>query len=267
MAKVKIIELSKDTFIIEPIPTKPYSFENSIELEELKSQLTKLELNEGEDYSIEKSSSLRRFKFQGRSPVVRALWTIPEDMFDFSSSYPLSPQSFNRYKLNFATTLTKKECSVHDMQFRQKAFSGFYLYIKDEITKVHSQVSKPTTVMQQLDKDLLFIDKIVTEDPWPSPPKSHMALSSLVKAYKDEESNPTLVKDGFLSSLFKKESLLLPKYKEILITICNIQGTDFSGVCERHIIEYNLHVAAKQKEHAFITSTTSSSITPEKKGY
>lgn len=253
---INIVQISRNELVIEPMRKNTWSHDNSIELAELKVQLKKVELIEGEDYSVEKSSSSYHYtlKFQSKSSVVRALWTIPDDMIE-AMPYPMSRGAYNQAKLTYATSLTKKECTVHDEQFRQKAFNEFYIYIKGEISKIHAPEAKPTTVMQQLDKDLLFIDTTVAEDVW-TRPRSHLALASLVKAYKDEEQKPTLVKSGF--SLFKKESLLLPQYKAIIHTICQIQGSDFEQLCATLIPDYNLYVVAKQKEMALKVATAAS---------
>lgn len=246
---IHIVSLNQNELVIEPKMKDSWSHDNSIDTATLKDQLKKAELIEGDDYRVDRASSgyansRLQIKFQGRSTVVRALWTIPIDMIEFDN-YLCTKPIFNQAQLTYATTLSKKECTVHDEQFKHKAYAEFYNYIKGEISKIHAPEEKQTTVMQQLDKDLMFIEKSIPENVWERP-RSHLALASLVKAYKDEEAKPTLVESGF--SLFKKASRLAPRYKTILEKVCHIQNHDFKQLCATLVPEYNLYVDAKQKE-------------------
>jgi hypothetical protein len=258
--KISIISLSPDEMIIAPALIDRWTKDNSAEMPMLKEQLKNIGLLENEDYTIDSKTSYTnhsQIKFNSKSIVVRALWTIPAEMIELSDLH-ISLGQYNKAKLVYATTLPQKLCYVPDQQFREKAYNDFYLYVKSEINKVHAAESKHTTViMQKLDHDLLFVEQKVIENIWSNTPKSHLALVCLIKAYKDEIANPSL-REGGISGFFKKTSRLAPLYEAIIKNVCTIQDSDFNKLCDLLLSQYDTLITTPQKKPSGLSATAAS---------
>lgn len=274
---IKFIKLTSDEVIIEPIRDEnlhqtllaPPS-DLSLELEELKEQLnpTKTWLR-GYDRSQKKLIENRDYvrvkehyqlRFQGKSSVLRALYSIPMEFIKFDGStlsefqteFNFTKKCFEMMRLKFAATISDRECTVFDEKLVKEAHQFLFTRLVEELEKVHRSFNQPSQVIDQLKRDMEKCKETGNDYPFTMAP-FFMLLASIYEAALFEKAHPTTPKTGMISFL-GGNSLLFMLYESLLKSFAEFVSDEWSR--EMRIIEskesklceyYDLCVAPFQK--------------------
>lgn len=264
-AKMRVKRLADDLLDFEPVMLKDARIiSNEEAVPSVKQYLAKHGLTEKEDYKVveDKESHYgsyghKRFliQFSGKSLVVRALWSVPQDLIDFETP-SISRQRYVEAKQVYAVKISAKECFEHDTQFVREAHAEDYRQMKQVIQQIHNEAAAKTEmkqvslVVQTLNTDLFFIDQIKENTNPRIMSKSYLALVSLAYAHEQEKAKPTLCvkKNAISNMLFKPESSLLPLYRAALDLVCRAMNSTYEKKLPQFLQDYQEQVAAKQKE-------------------
>ena len=222
---IKIVALGADTFIIQPTRDSSLGYHRtddlSTELRALKVYLGSLRLFENIDYTVlDDRHNPDSLKFTGKSLVLRSLFTIPQDRFEFWGG---RGDNYLLMKNSCAVRIGRKECFVDDVKFVTQADLTLFNFIKLEVNKAHKDFSPRSHLMVQLEQDLAAIEKY--EDDIFYNRKCLSALSSVIFAYRSELKQKTAVAPY---TFIKGNSILAPKYKtliEVLLKNINEVGS------------------------------------------
>lgn len=224
---IRITNLSDDFLQIEPISLKgsSHTYDLSIELSILKTQLKEYGLNLDEDYVVNNGPypSTRpeyKIEFRGKSQVVRALNKIPTDFINFSGLQNGRYRSENKNdleknKITIALKLTPKNCFVSEIDCVQQAQKTMFNNLVNDIAGIHNLNLKANSpVIKQLNDDMNTLSK--REDKLFDNTNFMLLMAALHNAISEEKEKCTIS-----TGIFVKESTLSPKYQEILVKYAN----------------------------------------------
>jgi len=219
---IKIIKLTSNELMIEPKKSESREYRDlSIELRDLKRQLTGYKLVEGEDYtyypgSYPNTSPEYKLQFSGKSLVIRALYSIPIDLWEFDrnsyGSVPVSKEQFAEMRLQFAMTVTSKLCYHNEIAWVKAAQKTIFESLATAIYKLHNTINKSSTVIACLTADMQNISQ--REDLPFENSNFILLMAALSKAIHTEETTPTVTVKKLL--IFESESKLLALYENLL---------------------------------------------------
>jgi hypothetical protein len=218
--QIKISKCQRDMLVIEPcLPNSAYADRSILagEAGNLKAELAKIDLIENRDYICDKgeypmTQPENHIKFTGPSCVLRALFAIPKERICFELSYPLSPAIFTLTWTNYALAISDRECSVHELSIKEKVHNQLFTSLIESIKIVHQTIKKTSTVIDQLEKDLIAISKH-QNDLW-GKSNFYLACAALHHAKITEEKQKTVV-EGKIKFLGGGTPVLFDNYKNI----------------------------------------------------
>lgn len=256
--KIRIITLSENSLIIEGInehKERSDNYSNSSESQSLKKCLEASPVNliADIDYTItdNKNTTLyhryywERINFSEKSNVMRALFAIPEELYEKRNERNYGFEDVIRLREKIVFNISEKKCYVSEKSIVDATQARLAKQLTDEIMRVHLTFkNESSAVINKLAQDIGLIQK---RENTPFKNSNFMLLiAALLKAISTENQKPSIYKKGFFSSFYQPESLLLPKYNEILdkfsylLTINKMEQICTDGLYAfREIVELN----------------------------
>lgn len=269
MPAFKIVTLQRDKLVLEPITSEAAlghfrsQSDLSREAAELKQTLKDAFLIEDVDYKMIDSSlhghaKKTRFEFSTPTLVIRALNMIPIALFqkqdDYHEPYKSSAsvqQAVQTSKLKFAGQITEKECCVYDKKFCDLAYKTLFEALKLSIDNVHKEYSTPSSVIDQLNRDITYITGLNNDDTFGFNRYTYLN-AALYFALKTEQVTPSMKDKG----LVFKESSLVPKYVSIIDGYGTTYGRRVHPDLTQSMTFYSQHI----KPHTAVNVSGSSTL-------
>jgi hypothetical protein len=269
MPAFKIITLQRDKLVLEPIPSEAglshfHSHSDlSREASELKQTLRDAFLIEDVDYKMIDSTqhghaNKTRFEFSTPTLVIRALNMIPIALFqkqeDYHNPYKSSDSVQKTVQSSiskFAGKITEKECCVYDKKFCDLAYKTLFEALKLSIDNVHKEYATPSTVIDQLNRDITYISSLNNDDTFGLNRYTYLN-AALYFALKTEQAAPSIKDKGIVF----KESSLAPKYASIIDGYGTAYGRRTHPDLTQSMTFYSQHI----KPHTAVNVSGSSTL-------